>query len=157
MKKHEIVENKFTWVPVDKRVSRFGGSLPPRKAESRTPLLWLARSGCDLFLVNESEEILDFVFAGTGGFQTVDEDVMTVASKDQYEYTNVKPNSAVKVDEYDGFYDLDYVLQVSLKIQSKSLGCVDVLSPAKKGGVGETALLWDSNEAGKGVYIEQCS
>ena len=82
---------------------------------------------------------------------------MTVASNDQYEYKNVRPNSAVKVGEYDGFYDLDYVLQVSLKIQSKSLGCVDVLSPAKKGGVEETVLLWDSNEVGKGVYIEQCS
>jgi len=157
MKKTQVVESEFAWVPVDKRVSRFGGSLPPRKAESRTPLLWLARSGCDLFLVNESEEILDFVFAGTGGFQTVDEDVMTIASNDQYEYKNVRPNSAVKVDEYDGFHDLDYVLQVSLKIQSKSLGCVDILSPAKKGGVEETVLLWDSNEAGKGVYIEQCS
>ena len=52
---------------------------------------------------------------------------------------------------------LDYVLQVSLKIQSKNIGCIDVRSPAEKGGVGETVLLWNSNEAGKGVYIKQCN
>lgn len=156
MKKHVVLENEFTWIPMDKRISRFGDSLPPRKPETRTPLLWLARSDCDLFLVNATEEVLDFVIADTGGFQTVEEDCMSVASKEQYEYKNIKPNSAVKVDEYDGFYDLDYVLQVSLRIQSKSIGCIDVRSPAEKGGVGETILLWDSNEAGKGVYIEQC-
>jgi len=44
MKEHKTIENEFTWVPLDKRLSRFGGSSPPRKAETRTPLFWLARS-----------------------------------------------------------------------------------------------------------------
>lgn len=156
MKKNKIVENKFTWVPLDKRVSRFGGLLPPRKAELRRPLFWLARDVNELFLVNSSKDILDFVIAESGGFQTVDDDVMAISSNERYEYKNVKPNHAVKVEEYDGFYDLDYVLWVSIRIKSKSTGCIEVVSPAKKGGVGETVLLWNTNENGKNISINKC-
>ena len=156
MKDHKVIKNEFTWIPLDKRVSRFGGLVPPRKSESRHPILWLVRERDELYLVNSSEEILDLVIANSGGFQTVDEDVMTIASNDKYEYTNVKPNSAVKVEEYDGFYDLDYVLQVSISIKSKKLGCIDILSPAKKGGVQETVLLWNTGENGKYTTINKC-
>ena len=156
IKEHKILKNKFTWVPIEKRTSRFGGSIPPRKPENRRPLLWLACEGNEVYLVNSSEETLDLVVAKTGGFQTVDEDVMPVASKDKYEYLNVKPNNAVKVEEYDGFYDLDYVLQISVRIQSKKLGCIEIISPAEKGGPGETVLLWNTNENGKHVSINKC-
>lgn len=156
MKEHKIIENKFIWVPFERRKSRFGGSIPPRQPENRHPVLWLARDGNEVYLVNSSEEILDFVVAESGGFQTVDEDVMSVASKDKYEYENIKPNTAVKVEEYDGFYDLDYVLQLSLRIQSKKLGCIEITSPAEKGGVEETVLLWNTNENGKYVSIIKC-
>ena len=158
MKEHKIIENKFIWVPVDKRTSRFGGPMPPRKPENRHPILWLAREGNELYLVNSSEDTLDFVVAATGGFQTVDDDVvMTVTSENNYEYKNVKPNCAVKVEEYDGFYDLDFVLQVLLRIQSKNIGCIEIRSPATKGGAGETVLLWNTNENGKYVSINKCN
>jgi hypothetical protein len=153
MKEHKRVENKFTWVPADKRTSRFGGPMPPRKQENRHPLLWLAREGNEIYLVNSSEDTLDFVIATSGGFQTVDDDVIVANSKDEYEYKNVKPNDAVKVEEYDGFYDLDYVLHISLKVQSIDIGCLEIISPAKKGGVGETVLLWNTKENGKDVSI----
>ena len=39
MKEHKTVENKFIWVPPDKRMSRFGGSVSPRKPETRAPVL----------------------------------------------------------------------------------------------------------------------
>ena len=156
MKEHKIVENEFTWVPPNKRLSRFGGSPPPRKAETRTPLFWLARKGEELFFVNSSKDTLNFVIADSGGFQTVDDDVMAVGNNDKYDYKNVKPNQAVKVEEYDGFYDLDYILQVSIRVQSKSIGCIELITPAKKGGVGETVLLWNTNENGINVSINNC-
>ncbi|PKH03103.1 hypothetical protein CXF72_07915 [Psychromonas sp. MB-3u-54] len=157
-KHHKIIENSFKWIPLDKRKSKFGGPMTPRKAELRNPLLWFAPEGKELYLVNSSAETLDFVGAGTGGFQTVDDDCITVSTKNKYkyEYTNVRPNDAVKVEEFDGYYDLDYVLQVSMRIQSKNLGCMEILTPPKKGGIGELVVLWDTMENGKNVSITNC-
>jgi hypothetical protein len=148
-KAHKTHDGGFTWVPPEQR----GG--PPRKVESRRPLLWLARNGGQLYLVNDSGETLDVVIATSGGFFTADELVGTVASESAYRYEHVQPGTAVKVDEYDGFYDLDYVLQVCLTVQSPRLGQLDITSPAEKGGVGETVLLWDSGEAGKHAGIKR--
>ncbi len=155
MKDHKVVSNEYTWIPLDKRVSLYGGSLSPRKAETRTPIFWLARDRDELYFVNASKDVLDFVIADGGGFETVDDEVVTVNNVDQYEYKNVKPNDAVKVEEYDGFYDLDYLLQVSIMVQSKNYGKLEIRSPAEKGGVDETVLLWDSGESGKNVYIKK--
>jgi hypothetical protein len=155
-KHHKVIENSFKWIPLDKRKSKFGGPMTPRKAELRNPLLWFSCEGKELYLVNSSEETLDLVAAGTGGLQTVDDDCISVSTKNKYEYKNVKPNDAVKVEEFDGYYDLDYLLQVSLKVQSKNLGCIEILTPAKKGGIGETVLLWDTMENGKNVSITNC-
>jgi hypothetical protein len=156
-KHHKVIENSFKWIPLDKRKSKWH-PMPPRKAELRHPLLWFARKENELYLVNSSEETLDSVAAGTGGFQTVDDDCITVSSKNKYkyEYKNVKPNDAVKVEKFDGFYDLDYVLQVSMRIQSKNIGCIEILTPPKKGGIGELVVLWDTMENGKNVSIKNC-
>ena len=157
MKEHKTIKNGFPWIPLDKRISLFGGAMPPRKPETRRPILWLARDENEVYLVNNSQEALDFVIADSGGFQTVDDDdVETVKNKEPYKYIDVNPSDAVKVEEYDGYYDLDYVLQIYLKVQSPILGCIEVASPAEKGGIGETVLLWDSGEAGKYVSIHKC-
>lgn len=140
---------------MDKRVDRFGLPLPPRKPETRKPLLWLARDGNELFLVNSSGEIIDLIISNTGGFTTADDDdCLTVPRGNGYEYNNVLPGDAVKVDEYDGFYDLDYVLQITIMLQSTKLGSIEIIPPAEKGGVGETVLLWDTMESGKNVTIK---
>ena len=152
MKEHKTVENKFIWVPPDKRMSRFGGSVSPRKPETRAPVLWLAREGNELYLVNSSKSTLDLVIADGSGFQTVDDEVIKVNNTEKYEYTNVKPNNAVKIEEYDGFYDLDLILFVTIMIKSKDLGCINITPCGKKGGVKETVLLWDNGEKGKHVY-----
>ncbi len=156
MKEHKTIKDGFAWLPPEKRASRFGGTMPPRKSETRNPVLWLARDGNELYLMNNSQETLELVIADSGGFQTADDDVVPVASKEQYKYRDVNHSEAVKVDEYDGYYDLDFVLQVYLKIKSQSLGCIEVTSPPEKGGVGEIVLLWDSGEAGKYVSINKC-
>ncbi|GLS84690.1 hypothetical protein [Paraferrimonas haliotis] len=156
MKDHKTIKDGFTWVPIDKRRSQFGGPAPPRTPETRLPILWLARDGGELYLVNNSKEPLEFVTASSGGFQTVDDDVVSVSSSNHYEYKNVMPNEAVKVEEYDGYYDLDYILGVYIKVQSPQLGCLEIASPSAKGGIGETVLLWDSGEAAKNVSIKTC-
>lgn len=149
-----MLKNEFTWVPMDQRSGRFGAS-PPRKPELRRPLLWLALDAGDLYLVNASGETLDSVISDMGGFTTSDDDVVTVASDKNYEYKNVENGSAVKVDEYDDYYDLDYLIQVVLRVQSPKFGILEIVSPLEKGGVRETVLLWDSGEKGKHVGIKQ--
>ncbi len=156
MKEHKTIKDGFVWMPPDKRTSRFGGKMPPRKPETRNPLLWLARDGNELFLVNNSHETLEYVISDSGGFQTADDDVFTLESKQLYQYRDVNQADAVKVEEYDDFYDLDYTLQVYLKLKSTSLGRLEIASPPEKGGVSETVLLWDSGEAGKYVSINKC-
>ena len=97
--------------------------MPPRKPEIRLPTLWLARDGNELYLVNASEETLDTVIAEGGGCLTADDDVLTVSSEENYQYENVPPNAAVKIEEYDGYFDLDFLLQVSVIVKSATLGC----------------------------------
>jgi len=152
--KEKTVKDGFTWLPMDKRVDRFGYKLPPRKPELRTPLLWVIRKDQELFLVNLSGEKLDKVIAESGGFQTVDDDVFSVASANAYCYDNVGVGEAVKIDEYDDYYDLDYLIHVWIKVQSKKIGSIEILTPAKKGGIREAVLLWDNGDAGKNVYIK---
>lgn len=156
MKEHKTIENGFTWVPPEKRTSRFGGPMPPRKPENRIPVYWLARDGNELYFVNASQETLAFVETASGGFQTVDDDVTVSAAGGEYAYKNVRPGSAVKVDEYDGYYDLDFMVQVSVMVQSASRGCLQIRSPLEKGGIRETVLLWDSGESGRHVFLKSC-
>lgn len=158
MKEHKVVEDYGEWIPPDQRVCRFGGGpVPPRKPETRRPLLWLANWADELFLVNASGEMLDSVETDTGGFATYDEIVATVTESEGYRYTNVNPGAAVKVEEFDGFYDLDYTFQVHLTIRSPKLGHIEVRSPTGKGSIKETVLLWETGEPGKHVWINEIS
>ena len=156
MIEQKTVVNGFTWIPMESRKSRLVGEKPPRKPEKRQPLLWLARDGNDLYLVNASGESLDCVTARSCGFRGAEDDYESISANAEYTYKDVKPNEAVKVEHYDRYYDCDYILQVRLKVQSAGLGCIEMVSPLAKGGVGESVLLWDSGESGKDVAVEKC-
>lgn len=143
------------WLTREERAGRFAASLPPHKKETRRPLLWIAQEGAEMYLINATGETLDLVTAGAGGFQTIDDGVMSVSSKSRYQYEAVRPNEAVKVEEYDRVLDSDYMLQIDVEVKSAKLGYAQISTPAKKGGVGETVLLWDSGEPGKDVRITQ--
>ena len=149
MLEHIVLHNEFLWVPIDQRQSRFGGPMSPRKKDPRMPIFWLARLGMELYFVNSSGETLDYVTAETGGFS----DAACIDSGRGYDYRNVRVNDAVKVEEFDGFYDLDFVLQVYIKIKSATHGCIELVTRPEKGEIEETVLLWDNGDAGKDVQI----
>ncbi len=130
----------FLWAPPDKRPSRFGGPLPPRKPELRTPALWLTRRSGELFLVNATGTRLDEVQVTSTGFMTQDEDTAAWASE-VIRYRNVPDGAGVKADEYDDFYDLDYVLGVHLRIRSPQYPALELLCHGGKGGCREEVLL----------------
>ncbi len=148
MIKEKTITNIPAWVPLDKRKG-----MPPRKPELRRPLFWLMREGNELFFVNSSCEAIDSLVASSGGFVSDDDGAATVSTPD-YEYANIAVNEAVKVDEYDNYYDLDYVIQVVLKLSHPKLGSLEIYSPSEKGCLDETILLWDTGESGKHVSIK---
>jgi hypothetical protein len=148
MKKNKIIETGFSWSAPRK--------LPTlnEKKEEKVPCLWLCRLGSDLFLVNSTDEIIDEISADSGAMQTIDSAGVSLDSPNGYFYTEVKPNQAVKVDEYDGYYDLDYLIQVYITIRSKTLGEIEIRTPLSKGGIeGNTALMWNKDKLGKNVLV----
>ena len=157
MLKHKRFIDEFTWIPIDKIPSPFPAGWyprPHRKPELRKPKYWLARNGGELYFVNNTDEVLDFVSSETGGFITADDDVSCVGGPG-YSYNKVMPLEAVKIEEFDGYYDLDFVIEVTIFVKSKKEGNLRIQSPSAKGGVGETVLLWDTGEEGKFVLIHK--
>lgn len=148
----------FQWCAPEKRKSPFG-PMPPRKAETRTPRLWLARRAGELYLVNESDEVLERVSASPYGWLRIGHQE-GVALLDQptpwVTYQDVPQGAAVKVEEYDDFYDLDFDLGMCLEVRTQTLGCMELQTPLSRGGVQETVLLWDNGDTGTGVCRTPC-
>ena len=148
----KVLLDEFPWVPPERRLGRFG-PMPPRKPELRTPALWLTRSqGGELFLVNTSGERLEEVHASPVGFITCDEEVSTVQGG-EITYRDVPDGAAVKVDEYDDYLDLDYVLGMQVRIRSPQHTHLQLQHLGGKGGIKEVVLLWANGDLGKDVQI----
>lgn len=126
--------------------------------ESRRPRFWLElqggrRSG-ELFFINDSDESLATVRVAPSGFMTADDDTLTLQAAD-YTYHDVAPGEAVKVAEFDGYYDLDLVFQLGIEVTSPRYGKMQMTTPPKKGYVPGQALLWDDDEPGRNVMVQQ--
>ena len=133
----------------------------PVKGEKDHAVFWVTSLsktslGRDLYFINHSEEILAVVTAEDGGFVTCDDEVISAWTEEDkgYLYRDVCPGEAVKVAEFDDYYDLDYVLSVSITIKSQKRGIFTLSTPLEKGGVEECVLLFDSGKVGKGCSIE---
>ena len=138
MREHERVLNEFKWT----------------RPEKKKPVFYVIRDGEELYFVNDSTETLNSVSTGTGGCQTLDDEVMPVSSPDPlYLYKNVKPGEAVKVEHYDPYWDSDYLLQLEVELSSPTHGN-KIFRVLGKGGIDDTVLLWDTGEAGKYVHME---
>lgn len=148
----KVLLDEFPWVPPERRLGRFG-PMPPRKPELRTPALWLTRSqGGELFLVNTSGECLDEVHATSIGFATFDGEASNWQGRG-ITYRDVPDGAAVKVDDYDDFYDLDYVLGMHVRIRSPQHTHLQLQHLGGKGGIKEVVLLWANGDVGKDVQV----
>ena len=166
MKELKRVQGKFEWVsPQEQRtMSRLSPMpLPPHPPEYRRPIYWLATTevsqgegapyATELYFVNWSGETLNSVIAGSGGFQTVDDDVLSFSNDQGYVYRNVAPNEVVKVEVFDNYYDLDQMFVIAIEIRSRTQGSLRMTTGPEKGGVSEQVLLWDNSEPGKRVTV----
>lgn len=123
----------------------------------KKPLLWLNRIGLPsngdaLYLVNDSSQSIDQVIINNGAMATFDEQAVSLETK-SYTYKDVLAGEAVKIDEYDNFYDLDYLINVDLFIKATWLDSKRFVTEPNKGGVQTMVLLWEDMSAGKGVSI----
>ena len=152
MPKHKRLQSSFfKWIPLHIR----NGGFPPRKPDIiRVPIFWFARKDNELFFVNDSDEVLDLVTTESGGFQTCDDAVLVFSNAAGYRYDDVRPQEAVKIEQYDDYYDLDFIFEISIYVQSKTKGNFLMRPLSNKGGINELVLLWDTGETGKNVYFE---
>ena len=121
------------------------------KHDDDRPLLWVTRAASRdpndgstlLFLVNDTGETLRSVIVEGFGFVTVDDEVSSVGGP-KATYTDVPPGAAVKVDAYDDFYDLDYMIGFSAIVEGITFGPRTFSALPQKGGLGEEVLWWAS-------------
>ena len=156
MKEKRLLDHDFKWIPPHERKSRLPGTDKPHQIgplENRKPLLWLTRlepveAKSDVFLINDTGEILEEVFPDSAGLFLYDDEVVPVSSKNKILYKNVQLGEAVKIEEYDQFYDSDSILGLSIRVKSSKLGDMEFSTYASKGGIRGGVLLWDTLEVG---------
>jgi hypothetical protein len=131
----------------------YAAPIPPGP-DAPAPLFWLIVDGEELFFVNSTDAMLKRVSATLGGFETCDDDVVTVNNGDGYTYKDVRPNEAVKIEKFLTIEDSDWMFQITIHIVSNVLGEMKITPPMEKGKVSGQVLLWDNNEPGKNVSIK---
>lgn len=161
MQKNRI-KNTFMWVPLHERKNRKNpGSIKPLRIgelEHRKPLLWLHRKRLEnshdgLYLINDSGKPINEIVTNNGGFVSFDDGITSISS-DSIIYKDIEHGEAVKIDEYDNYYDLDYVLNISITVKADWLGIKNIYTISEKGGIKDMELMWDDYKEGKGVTIE---
>jgi len=122
---------------------------PPRPIK-REVLFSLMNYNGGIYFVNESDEVLKKLSNDSFGF--VGE--ASIAGVSNYIYKDINPGESVKVEEYDDFYDLDYMLGFKLYIESEKLGKIMIKPPMAKGGVKAQALVYKDGTTPKYVRLE---
>jgi len=152
-KKLKRIENVLWERPVKYTPGMLAVPIPP-EPDAPKPVYWVDNRGEELFFVNSSDETLNLVSAEMGGFETCDDEVVSVSNADGYIYQEIKPNEAVKIEAFDSLLDSDYVFQMYIQVNSTVRGKMRFCLPMEKGGVSNRVLLWDNGDAEKQVSIE---
>jgi len=106
----------------------------------------------DLYLVNESDEVLKSVKASPWGFSGV----LTLESDKEFVYEDVQPGEGVLVYEPledDGFYYSDFVTGIDIYLETDKLGKVRIQPNSSKKGVKEQILQYQDLTAPRMVMI----
>lgn len=112
-------------------------TFPPRP--KRTVIFSLMNHNGCLYFVNNSNETLLSVSSDSYGYV---KDAATI-NNPQVSYSDVKPNEGVKVECYDDFYDLDYILGLYITIESPKWGKIEIKPNSSKGGAKAQALVYE--------------
>lgn len=150
--------NAFNWLPKHERPPIFPGLPKPYypNKEERKPLFWLS-GGISCWFVNNSSETLTYVGALSGGFASVDDEapITVSSSRFRYYYEQILPNEAVLVEELDIIFDSDFMMQITIEIDSSTFGKLEMRSEMGKGSIPETIFIWDTGEYAKYAQIKR--
>ena len=125
---------------------------PPRVRE---PRLWLTCAYNELFFVNGGPELLARLTTSQSVTALVDDGVFMSDADDVLEYRDIAPGEAVKIDAYDGYYDLDYVLGATVVLDLRSCGRFACYVVGSKGGIQEQILQWADGTWHSRVTVER--
>ena len=117
--------------------------------------IWISGGNEEIYLVNNSERVLSKVSASSGGFTSHDDGVIPSSRDIKYSYSEVLPGEAVLIEKLDGYYDLDFVHQLSLLIEDKVLGHLEILTQPDKGEIRTQALFWEEDTPSEKITIKE--
>lgn len=147
-------KNDYRYITKSERFAHLAPST--YKRDDRKAKFWLQRDNDVLWFINDSDDVLDYVVSSTGGCISYDDGVLSVENPD-YRYEKVEQGEAVKIHEYDSYYDLDYLLQAGVTIVSGNEE-INLLGRAKKGGIrGQEVLMFDENKIMKKLVVQRGS
>ena len=120
--------------------------------QKNAPLLWLKPENDAVMLINNTGEVLDYVKISHLGCKKANKYFLP-CHEFNYIYDNIEICRALKVADYDGYYDLDFKHYICFSIKSKSIGCVNISTLFYRVCIGETVLIWDDFSLGKNVIM----
>lgn len=137
----------------------FGRKSPYEKLKSNKhgfPALWIDGGDEKIYLVNNSNKVIANVSSSSGGFTTSDDDVVvSTSSEGKYHYKKVEPDSSVLIEELDGYYDLDYVHQLFIKIEDKYIGHIEIATRPDKGRIPTQTIIWEDGSFSEKVSVTE--
>lgn len=125
-----------------------------------SPWLWLKVESAsqfekDVFLVNDSTDVLLVVKAGSSGLFTSDDAVVNLEDNNETLYDNVQPGEAVLVDRFHDIYDSDFLLFLTLFIESPVFDRLEITTSLEKGHIAEQVLVSEGITFAKGLNVHK--
>jgi hypothetical protein len=151
-KKHHRISNVIWERPINHTRGILAIPLPP-EPDAPVPLYWLDNRNGELFFVNASNETLIKVSANLVGFETCDDDVLSVSNDSGYTYHDVKPQEAIRIEKFIDQLDSDYHFQIYIEINSPSRGKQQISTPLEKGEISGQVILFDDGSWGKHIQV----
>jgi hypothetical protein len=143
-----LISHNFLWRlnEVDAMKNRIFNSTSDGDKSIETPLIWLAvleleGLDCEVYLVNNSTEVISYIKPSSHGFFSSGEELLLLENNNKLDYKDIQPNEAVLVDSFNRLYDSDSNLILSMEIKSELTGNVIVTTESSKGEIKEQAIL----------------
>ena len=105
--------------------------------------------------MNDSTDILSVVKAGSNGLFTSEDAVVNLEDNNETRYDNVQPGEAVLVDRFHDIYDSDFLLFLTLSIESPAFGRLEITTSLEKGRIAEQVLMSEGLTFAKGLNVHK--
>ncbi|MCC5922038.1 MAG: hypothetical protein LAT68_06870 [Cyclobacteriaceae bacterium] len=147
-----LKEHQLRW----KRPQFYAPNQEMKGRAERTPLYRIVKDGNAVFFINDSAECLTRIISNSSGMINFDEGSAALDSAGFCAYEQVEVGEAVQIDEYDPYYDDEFIIQYKINVESPERRTRRFQCILPKGGKAEIVLMWDSGEEGRNVSLLVC-